>query len=108
MWKNFERERGSIHDLAPTVLLSSTLHAGLWELKNEYHASDPLHACVYILCLHSVVCHVSVVFSWISLQSLRIKVPQNFNRNNHLLRIKEQTELFCKVIHNKHETVIRK
>jgi hypothetical protein len=21
-------------------------------LKSEYHASDPLHACVYILCLH--------------------------------------------------------
>ena len=24
-------------------------------LKSEYHASDPLHACVYILCLHSAV-----------------------------------------------------
>ena len=47
----------SIHDLAPTALLSNTLHAGLWELKNEYHTSDPLHACVYILCLHSVVSH---------------------------------------------------
>ena len=57
MWKNFEGERGSIHDLAPTVLLSNTLHAGLWELKNEYHTRDPLHACVYILCLHSVVSH---------------------------------------------------
>ena len=57
MWKNFEGERGSIHDLAPTALLSNTLHAGLWELKNEYHASDPLHAYVYILCLHSVVSH---------------------------------------------------
>ena len=41
----------------PTVLLSNTLHAGLWELKNEYHTSDPLHACVYILCSHSVVSH---------------------------------------------------
>ena len=57
MWKNFEEERGFIHDLSPTVLLSNTLHAGLWELKIEYHASDPLHACVYILCLHSVVSH---------------------------------------------------
>ena len=49
----------SIHDLAPTVLriLSNTLHAGLRELKSEHHASDPLHACVYILCLHSVVSH---------------------------------------------------
>ena len=26
-------------------------------LKSEYHASDPLHACVSILCLHSVVPH---------------------------------------------------
>ena len=57
MWKNLEGEGSSIHDLAPTVLLSNTLHVGLWELKNEYHASDPLHACVYILCLHSVVSH---------------------------------------------------
>ena len=25
------------------------------KLNSEYHASDPLHACVYILCLHSAV-----------------------------------------------------
>ena len=58
--EKFRWERGSIHDLSPTVLLSNTLHAGLWELKNEHHTRDPLHACVYILCLYSVVSHVSV------------------------------------------------
>ena len=26
-------------------------------LKSEYHASDPLQVCVYILCLYSVVSH---------------------------------------------------
>ena len=55
--EKFRRGEGSIHDLAPTVLLSNTLHAGLWELKSEHHTRDPLHACVYILCLHSVVSH---------------------------------------------------
>ena len=80
MWKNFEGERGSIHDLAPTVLLSNTLHAGLWELKSEYHASDPLHACVYILCLHSVVSHVSVVFSWTFIAIVSHKNPAKFQQ----------------------------
>ena len=26
-------------------------------LKSEYHASDPFRACVYTICLHSVVSH---------------------------------------------------
>ena len=90
--EKFRRERGSIHDLSPTVLLSNTLHAGLWELKNEYHASDPLHACVYILCLHSVVSHEH---TFITIASHK--------RYSHLLHLKEQTELFFKVTYNKHE-----
>ena len=26
-------------------------------LKSEYHPGDPLHACIYILCLHPAVSH---------------------------------------------------
>ena len=59
-------------------------------MKSQYPARDPLHACVYILCLHSVV----------SNEDTSIKIPQNFNSYNHL-----QKKLFCKVIHNKHGSV---
>ena len=81
MWKNFEGVRGSIHDLAPTVLFSNTLHAGLWELKNEHHASDPLHACVYILCLHSVVSHEHIFITIILHKNLNFDLLNfAFNR----------------------------
>ena len=49
-----------------------------------------LYAFVYILCLHLVVSHEH---TFITIAS-----------HNHLLRLNEQTELFCKVIHNKHES----
>ena len=41
----------------------------------------------------------------LSLQSFRIEIPQNFNRYNHLLRLKEQQSCFCKVIYNEHGPV---
>jgi hypothetical protein len=36
--------------------------ASLSILKSEYHASDPSHACVYILCLHSRFGRESAIF----------------------------------------------
>ena len=47
-----------------------------------------LHACVYILCLPTGVCHEH---SLLSSQSLRIKILQNFNRYNQTLTSSERT-----------------
>ena len=62
-------------------------------LKSAYHASNPLHACVYTLRLHPVVSHEHTFIT--------------IATHNHLLCLKEQTVLFCKVIHNKHGLVIK-
>ena len=57
------------------------------------------------VCTLVFICYVYIrlyLMNIHSLQSLRTKIPQNFNRYkyNHLFRLKEQTELFCKMIHH--------
>ena len=49
-------------------------------LKSEYHASDPLHACVYILCLHSAVSH-----EYTFITNILHKTTQHFTRYNDFL-----------------------
>jgi hypothetical protein len=60
-----------------------------WNLNSEYHASDPLHACIYILCLHSAVSH-----EYTFITNILHKKMQHFTRYNDLLRFKEEIVVF--------------
>ena len=54
--------------------------------KREYCARDSLRACVYILCLHSVV---SDEYNFIT--KVLHKTPKDFERYNPFLRLKKET-----------------
>ena len=87
-----------VYSLFFKVFFFTVFFFQIFSLKSEYNASDPVHAYVYILCLHSVVFHE---YTFITIASHK----NPYIINNHLLRLKEQTGLFCKAIHNKHRSV---
>jgi hypothetical protein len=68
------------------ISIVRTHFEGRFELTSEYRASDPLHACVYTLCLHSAV---SDEYTFIT------NILHTKNATFHdLFRLKEEIELF--------------